>query len=159
MISTGVSAPDFTLPDESGNRVSLSSFKGKPVLLLFYPGDETPVCTKELCSYRDNFGDLTARGLTLLGISTDSAASHQKFKAKHHFPFALLSDSEKKVSRLYDALSILGVSQRAYVLIDAAGVIKLSFSEALPIFYHTSGDLLKKIDAVLPRTGTASQPA
>lgn len=147
MIAVGSAAPDFTLPDESGKKISLSGFKGKPVLLIFYPGDETPVCTKQLCSYRDGYEELQKRGVAMFAVSTDSVASHQAFKAHHGFPFPLLSDSEKKVSKLYDALSVFGVSQRAYILIDAQGIVRLSESEFLPLFYKDFNQLIAQLDA------------
>lgn len=148
MISEGTKAPDFTLPDSDGKMVSLSNFAGKRILLAFYPGDDTPVCTTQLCSYRDNYSEFTKRGIVVLGISTDSVDSHKTFGEKNSLPFTLLSDKEKKVCELYDALSFLGMSQRAYVFIDEKGVVRLSFSELLPVFYRSTQDLLSQIDSI-----------
>jgi peroxiredoxin len=147
MIAEGTKAPDFTLPDSEGNNVSLADYTGKKVLLVFYPGDDTPVCTTQLCSYRDNFSQFTSRGVNILGISTNSVESHKSFSSRHELPFPILSDTEHSVSKLYEAMSFLGMSQRAYVYIDESGVVQLSFSEMLPLFYKTTQDLLEQIDA------------
>ncbi|MCF8382980.1 MAG: peroxiredoxin [Chlorobium sp.] len=150
MIAEGTKAPDFTLPDSDGNRISLSDYGGKRVLLVFYPGDDTPVCTTQLCSYRDNYTEFTKRDIVILGISTDSVDSHKQFGEKNELPFTLLSDHDKQVSRLYDAMDFLGMSKRAYVLIDENGTVRLSFSDLLPLFYQSTRDLLAKIDEMKP---------
>lgn len=147
MISEETKAPDFTLPDSEGNNISLSDYAGKKVLLVFYPGDDTPVCTSQLCSYRDNFSQFIDRGISVIGISTNSVDSHKSFSSRHELPFPILSDSDHKVSESYDAMSFLGMSQRAYVFINEEGIVKLSFSEMLPLFYKTTQDLLEQIDA------------
>jgi peroxiredoxin len=148
MIAENTMAPDFTLADSEGNSVSLSDYRGKRVLLVFYPGDDTPVCTTQLCSYRDNYTEFTKRGIAILGISTDTVDSHRRFGEKNSLPFTLLSDREKKVSRLYDTTDFLGMSKRAYVLIDENGSVRLSFNDLLPIFYQSTRDLLARIDAM-----------
>jgi peroxiredoxin Q/BCP len=102
-ISEGKAAPAFTLTDEGGRRVALKDFRGKDVILYFYPRDETPGCTKEACSFRDLFGEIQATGTVILGVSPDGAASHEKFIANHQLPFSLLSDPEKKVMTKYGA--------------------------------------------------------
>ncbi len=146
MIEEGKQAPDFTLPDGEGKEVSLSDFKGHKVLLIFYPGDDTPVCTAQLCDYRNNVTAFTSRGITVVGISGDSPESHKKFAEKHELPFQLLSDQERMVAKAYDALGFLGMSQRAYVLIDEAGKVLLAYSDFLPITYQPMKDLLARID-------------
>ena len=100
-------APDFTLKDGNGDDWSLSDHKGKTVVLMFYPGDDTPVCTKEMCSVRDHWSDYEATGAEVVGISTDSVESHDKFAEKYELPLRLLSDPEGKVRYLYGAKSIL----------------------------------------------------
>lgn len=147
MIAVGLPAPDFSLPDETGRIHSLSSYRGKKVILIFYPGDNTPVCTSQLCTYRDNFEKFQSRGIVVLGISTDSMESHQSFARKFSFPFPLLSDKDKTVHKLYDTLGFLGLPQRAYVVIDESGKVIVSFAETLPIFFRTPDELLSKIDA------------
>ncbi len=94
-------APDFTLPDQEGHNHTLSNFRGKWVLLYFYPKDDTPGCTVEACSVRDHFPTFKKLKLTVLGISVDSVKSHTKFAQKYHLPFPLLSDEEKKVVKAY----------------------------------------------------------
>ena len=150
MIAENTKAPDFSLPDSEGNKVSLSDYSGKRVLLVFYPADDSPVCTTQLCSYRDNYTEFTKRGITILGISTDTIDSHKQFGEKNSLPFTLLSDHEKEVSQLYDTIAFLGISQRAYVLIDETGMVRLSFNDLLLLFYQSTRDLLAKIDAMKP---------
>ncbi len=110
----GENAPDFTLKDGDGKDWSLAERKGKTIVLLFYPGDNTPVCTKQMCSVRDNWVDYAATGALVVGISTDSPQSHKDFIKKHDLPLTLLSDENGEVSKLYDAKSWLpGRSARA----------------------------------------------
>lgn len=146
MIAEKTKAPPFTLPDSEGKKVSLSEFTGKKVLLIFYPGDDTPVCTAQLCDYRNNVQEFTKRGIVVLGISSDSVESHKSFAERHELPFTLLSDSEKSVATAYDALGFLGMSQRAYVLIDEQGTVLMAYSDFLPILYQPMKELLAKID-------------
>src|SRR5881628_660228 len=102
-IAEGKKAPDFTLEDASGKRVSLADFKGKDVIVYFYPKDDTPGCTKEACGFRDFWKDLQKAGVVVLGISADSGASHAKFAAKYKLPFPLLSDPDRKVMEAWGA--------------------------------------------------------
>jgi peroxiredoxin Q/BCP len=109
----GEKAPDFTLKDGDGNDWTLSENLGKVIVLLFYPGDNTPVCTKQLCSVRDNWDDYAETGAEIIGISTDSVESHKGFAEKYNFPFTLLSDENGEVVEKYDAKSwIPGKSAR-----------------------------------------------
>jgi peroxiredoxin Q/BCP len=98
MLEVGQPAPDFTLADQDGKPVSLSSFRGKKVVVYFYPKDDTPGCTKEACSFRDNWAELQARGVVVLGVSAQSAASHKKFASKYSLPFPLLVDADHAMS-------------------------------------------------------------
>ena len=102
-IVEGELAPQFTLSDEKGNEVSLKDLSGKDVIMFFYPKDNTPGCTKEACGFRDLYDDILATGTVVLGVSADSAQSHQKFISKYDLPFPLLVDSERKVMTDYDA--------------------------------------------------------
>lgn len=107
MIPVGEPAPDFTLPDEQGHSVTLSSFRGKhPVVLIFYPGDSTYVCTRQLCEVRDSFAEFQAAGAAVLGVNPQGAESHQRFVERYDFPFPLLVDPGNQVARLYR--SVLG---------------------------------------------------
>lgn len=102
-MNSGVAAPDFTLADATGKKVSLSDFRGRDVILYFYPQDDTPGCTKEACAFRDFWSDIQELGATVLGVSGDDAASHTRFAAKYRLPFTLLSDPDHKVMRQYGA--------------------------------------------------------
>ena len=130
-IAEGKKAPDFTLEDAEGKKVSLSDFKGKTVVVYFYPKDDTPGCTKEACGFRDFNKDLQKLGVVVLGISGDGAASHQKFVAKYKLNFPLLSDPDKGVMKTYGAYGekmmygkkVIGVI-RSTVLVGPDGVVK-----------------------------------
>lgn len=131
-LSLNTPAPDFSLPDGNGNEWRLSDQRGKVVVLLFYPGDETPVCTKQMCSVRDRWDDYVATGAEVVGISTDSVESHRKFAEHHNLPLRLLSDSTGAVAKLYSAQSILpGRTARAVFVINAKGVLTYSDVRAI----------------------------
>ena len=100
-LQEGDSAPGFTAATNGGGKVSLSDFRGKNVVLYFYPRDNTPGCTKEACAFRDEFGALTRKGAVVLGVSTDTAASHDKFAGKYRLPFTLVADEDKKIALAY----------------------------------------------------------
>ena len=100
-LQTGDNAPDFTLESDAGQKVSLKDFRGKKVVLYFYPRDDTPGCTKEACSFRDSIGSITGKDAVVLGVSNDNINSHKKFKQKYSLNFPLLSDPDKKVSKAY----------------------------------------------------------
>jgi thioredoxin-dependent peroxiredoxin len=102
-ITEGRKAPSFTLPDAEGRPVSLADFKGKDVIVYFYPRDDTPGCTKEACGFRDHWKELQRAGVVVLGISADSGESHKKFAAKYRLPFTLLSDADRKVMTAWGA--------------------------------------------------------
>jgi peroxiredoxin Q/BCP len=101
MVTYGEQAPDFTLTTDSGDAVTLSAFRGRPVVLYFYPKDDTPGCTKEACAFRDAYDEFQERGAVILGVSPDSEASHARFRKKYALPFVLLSDPEHEVSESY----------------------------------------------------------
>ena len=125
-------APDFTLKDGNGGEWHLADYRGKVVVLLFYPGDETPVCTRQMCSLRDRWDDYLATGAEVVGISSDSIESHKNFAAHHSLPLRLLSDSDGAVSRLYGARSLIpGRVARAVFVIDAKGILR--YSDVRPI--------------------------
>ena len=102
-VEEGRAAPAFTLPDAAGNQVSLEDYRGKDVVVYFYPRDDTPGCTKEACAFRDRWQEMQERGAVVLGISPDDAASHRKFSSKYGLPFPLLCDLERKVMAEYGA--------------------------------------------------------
>ena len=143
-LAVGNRAPDFTLPSTEG-AISLSErLKTQAVLLVFYPGDDTPVCTKQLCDYRDHlsqFGDL---GVDVLALNPQSLESHERFAKKHGLSFPLLSDADRSVCRDYDAVGLLGMTKRALVLIGKDGAIRWRRSD-LPIFRRTAEQLREVI--------------
>lgn len=133
-LKTGDKAPDFSLLDEAGRTVSLKSFKGKQVVLYFYPKDDTPGCTKEACSFRDAYGRVRETGAVILGVSLDGQSSHRKFIEKYALPFSLLCDEGAKVSKAYGVYkekSMYGKKywgiERSTFVIDQAGTIKAAF--------------------------------
>jgi len=120
----GSAAPDFALPDGDGVTWRLSEQRGKVVVLLFYPGDETPICTRQMCSVRDRWEDYAATGAEVVGISTDSAASHTAFTDHHDLPWRLSSDAEREVDDVSGANSLVpGKVERSVIVIDAADTI------------------------------------
>src|SRR5215216_2574893 len=124
-LSVNQPAPDFTLKDGNGDDWRLSDQRGKVVVLLFYPGDETPVCTRQMCSVRDRWDDYLATGAEVVGISSDSVESHKKFAEHHNLPLRLLSDSERAVAKLYGAESLIpGRVARSVFVIDAKGILR-----------------------------------
>lgn len=142
----GENAPDFTLKSGDGSDWKLSEQRGKTVVLLFYPGDNTPVCTKQLCSVRDNWADYAATGAVVVGISTDSAASHKDFAAKNNLPLTLLADENSAVSKNYDAASwIPGRSARAVVIVDKNGRIAYHKVQTLSLFRPNDDEILAAI--------------
>jgi peroxiredoxin Q/BCP len=123
--SLNAPAPDFTLKDANGDDWRLSDQRGRVVVLLFYPGDETPICTRQMCSVRDRWDDYLATGAEVVGISSDSVESHQQFAAHHNLPLRLLSDSDGTVSQLYGARSLIpGKVARSVFVIDAQGILR-----------------------------------
>ena len=118
----GTPAPDFTLPDQDGKRVTLSKLRGRNVVLVFYPRDETPVCTAQLCEFRDRWGDAQARNTVVFGINPQTEAAHGRFRSKHSLPFPLLADAGGKVCDLYRTRGI--VTKRTVYLIGPDGVIR-----------------------------------
>lgn len=139
-------APDFTLRDENGVKWRLSEQRGKVVVLLFYPGDETPICTQQLCSVRDRWEDYQATGAEVVGISTDSVESHKNFAQHHKLPLRLLSDVTGSVSKLYGARSLIpGKVARSVFVIDAQGVLRYRDIRPLGFFKPKDDDTIRAI--------------
>ena len=145
-MKVGENAADFTLKDGNGKDWKLSEQRGKTVVLLFYPGDNTPVCTKQLCSVRDNWADYAATGAEVVGISTDSAVSHKNFAEKHNLPLTLLADETGETLEKYAVKSWLpGRAARAVVVIDKAGVVRYQKTESISLFRPKDNDILTAI--------------
>lgn len=141
-------APDFTLKDGNGDDWRLADHRGKVVALLFYPGDETPICTRQMCSLRDRWDDYLATGAEVVGISSDSTESHKKFAAHHDLPLRLLSDSDGGVSRLYGARSLIpGRVARSVFVIDAKGTLRYSDIRPIGLFKPKDDDTIAAIRA------------
>lgn len=130
-LTEGVPAPDFTAKDQNGNNFTLSSLRGKDVILYFYPKDDTPGCTAEACSFRDNYQSLLSKGFEVVGVSTDDERSHQKFISKYELPFTLISDTDKHIVESYGVWveknmygqKRMGTARKTFI-IDKDGVIK-----------------------------------
>lgn len=143
MIDEGKKAPDLTLPDQDGNKVKLSDFKGRYIVLYFYPKDDTPGCTKEACSFRDTFPEFNNVDAVILGVSPDSVSSHKKFAEKYKLPFRLLADEDKKVIEKYGVWKeksmygkkYMGVERTTFV-IDPDGRIKKIFPKVKVDNHH-----------------------
>jgi peroxiredoxin Q/BCP len=133
-IEEGAKAPDFTLPTQDGSKLKLSSLKGAPVVLYFYPKDDTPGCTKEACGFRDSKAKLAKFGAVVVGVSPDSPESHEKFRKKYSLPFTLLADIDHKVAEKYGAWreknmygkKSMGIARSTFI-IDAAGRVAKVF--------------------------------
>ncbi len=139
-LAAGDTAPDFTLPDQDGNDVSLADFAGRPVVVYFYPKDDTPGCTKEACQFNENLAAFSRSGATVVGISADSAARHQAFRHKYGLTFPLLTDADHAVGEAYGAWGektmygkkTVGVIRSTF-LVDGSGVITRAW-------YHVKAD-------------------
>lgn len=143
-ISAGEPAPDFTLADEGGRMHSLSDYRGKPVVLYFYPKDDTPGCTKEACGFRDDYSAYEEAGAVILGISPDTSKSHAKFKTKYELPFTLLADPEHDVLKLYGVWGLKKSFGREY-----EGVFRTTF------LIGEDGNILKVFKKVKPAIHSA----
>ena len=143
----GENAPDFTLKDLDGEQWHLADKRGKTVVLLFYPGDDTPVCTKQLCSVRDNWSKYQATGAEVVGISTDSVKSHKTFADKYNLTLRLLSDENGEVVGKYQVKSWLpGRAARAVIVIDKAGRIAYHKVQSLSLFRPKDDEVLAAIE-------------
>ena len=151
-ISEGMPAPDFTVLDENGKQQRLSDYRGQPVILYFYPKDDTPGCTTEACNFRDDYSAYVEAGVTILGVSPDSPKSHLKFKQKFQLPFPLLADEDHAICEAYNVWGekkfmgreYMGVSRTTF-LIDPQGNIKKIFENVKPAEH--SAELLAAIKA------------
>lgn len=136
MLKEGMKAPDFSLLNQDGEYVSLSDYKGKKVVLYFYPKDNTPGCTKQACGFAENYPHFQEKGAVVLGVSKDSVASHKKFQDKYHLPFTLISDPDLIAIQAYDVWKeknmygkkVMGVVRTTY-LINEEGIIEKAFDK------------------------------
>jgi peroxiredoxin Q/BCP len=150
-VKVGEPAPDFTLPDQDGEQVTLSNYRGESsVVLFFYPKDFSPGCTTQACHFRDSYEDFTDLGAEVLGVSSDSVESHKKFLNEYLFPFRLLSDEGAKIRKLYGATKGFGLLPGRYTfIIDKQGVIRYVFTSETNMKKHIDESLriLREIES------------
>jgi len=153
MPEPGTPAPDFTLLDQNGEETTLSKLKGSPVILYFYPKDDTSGCTKQACDFRDDYAEFQKAGARILGVSPDPVASHAKFAGKHELPFTLLADPEKTACQAYGVWKEKSMYGRKYMgverttfLIDAQGIVRQIFPK-VKVTGHVEA-VLKAIEAM-----------
>jgi peroxiredoxin len=144
----GDRAPDFTLPSTQGEITLSKALKKGAVLLVFYPGDDTPVCTKQLCNYRDNLDLFGGLGVQVIAINPQTEDSHRKFADKHRLPFPVVADAGGRVCREYGALNFLGMAKRALVLIGGDGKVKWRRTD-FPIFHQNAAAVQKAVAGLL----------
>lgn len=153
-LQVGMAAPDFRLRDGNGDEWQLSAHQGKTVVLLFYPGDETPVCTRQMCSLRNRWPDYVATGAEVVGISTDSIESHKSFAQHYNLPLRLLSDVGRKVADAYGARSLIpGKVARSVFVIDAQGIIRHRDVRPIGLLKPKDDEVLEAIRAA-QKSGT-----
>ena len=148
-LKVGSEAPDFTLPSQSGEMVSLEDFLGhRPVVLFFYPKDDSPGCTKQVCAFRDDYEEFGKLDAEVIGISSDPVESHRGFAARHRLPFTLVSDEGGKVRKLYGVPNTLGLFPgRVTYVIDKKGVVRHIFSSQVGIDRHVE-DALEALESI-----------
>ena len=144
-VDVGDLAPDFTLPGTSNKSYSLSQFRGQTVVLVFYPGDDTLVCTKQLCAYNNELSQFSNVNAQILAISAQDVASHEAFSAKQGYKFPLLSDTEKTVASLYSVVGLFGLPKRSVFVVDANGVIKYVHRSVLGVTYRPVSELIEAV--------------
>ena len=146
-VAVGDKAPDFSLPGTGGTSYSLSQYAGQTVVLVFYPGDDTPVCTKQLNCYNNELAQFTDVGAQVLAVSAQDLASHERFATKHGFQFPLLSDTDKSVAGLYGTLGPLGFPRRSVFVIDAEGIVRYAHRAIAGLTFRPVEELVGAIRA------------
>jgi peroxiredoxin len=146
-LSVGDVAPEFTLQGTGAKAYSLSAYKGQPVVLVFYPGDDTPVCTKQLNSYNNELSAFESVGAQVLAISAQDLASHEQFASKHGFQFPLLADTDKAVAALYGTVGPLGFPRRSVFVIDGQGVVRYAHRAIAGLTFRPVEELVAAVEA------------
>jgi peroxiredoxin Q/BCP len=141
-LSVGDHAPDFQLPGTGDQTYSLSQFRGRPVVLVFYPGDDTPVCTKQLNTYNDELGQFEDLNAQVLGISAQDLSSHDRFSERHGFNFPLLADTDKSVAAAYGTLGPIGFPRRSVFIVDGRGVVRYAHRAIAGLTYRPVAELV-----------------
>lgn len=147
-LGVGDQAPDFTLPGTGGRDYSLAEFRGHPVVLVFYPGDDTPVCTKQLNSYNDDLEQFSEMNAQVLGISAQDVSSHDAFSGKHGFEFPLLADSDKAVAGLYGTLGPIGFPRRSVFIVDGDGVVRYAHRAIAGLTFRPVRELIGELEKI-----------
>jgi peroxiredoxin Q/BCP len=146
-MAVGDKAPDFTLAGTGGRSYALSDYSGRPVVLVFYPGDDTPVCTKQLNSYNDDLSAFANVGAQVLAISPQDVASHERFATKFGFGFPLLADTDKAVAGRYGTLGPLGFPRRSVFVIDGDGVVRYAHRALAGLTFRSTDELVRAVEA------------
>ena len=147
-LGVGDQAPDFTLPGTGGREYSLSEFRGQPVVLVFYPGDDTPVCTKQLNTYNDDLEQFSDMNAQVIGISAQDVGSHDAFANKHGFAFPLLADTDKTVAGLYGTLGPIGFPRRSVFILDAEGTVRYAHRAIAGLTFRPVGELIGELEKI-----------
>lgn len=147
-VGVGDVAPDFSLPATGDEEISLSTFAGRPVVIVFYPGDDSPVCTKQLNSYNDGLNEFENLDAQVLAISSQGLVSHEAFSRKYGLNFPLLADSEKQVATAYGVLGPLGFPRRSVFIIDREGVIRYAHRALSGLSYRPVSELVDALNSL-----------
>ncbi len=145
-VGIGDRAPEFSLPSTGDTTVSLADFAGRPVVLIFYPGDDSPVCTKQLNAYNDGLEQFTDLDAQIIGISAQDMESKEAFSSKHGFDFPLLADTDKEVAAAYGTLGPIGFPRRSTFIIDGDGVIRYAHRAIVGLTYRPVSELIAELD-------------
>jgi peroxiredoxin Q/BCP len=147
-LGVGDQAPDFTLPGTGGRAYSLAEFRGQPVVLVFYPGDDTPVCTKQLNTYNDDLEQFSDMNAQVIGISAQDVGSHDAFAGKHGFEFPLLADTDKAVAGLYGTLGPIGFPRRSVFILDGDGVVRYAHRAIAGLTFRPVKELIGELEKI-----------
>ncbi len=147
-LGVGDQAPDFTLPGTGGREYSLAEFRGHPVVLVFYPGDDTPVCTKQLNSYNDDLEQFSDMNAQVIGISAQDVGSHDAFAGKHGFDFPLLADTDKTVAGLFGTLGPIGFPRRSVFILDGDGVVRYAHRAIAGLTFRPVKELIGELEKI-----------
>ena len=147
-VGIGDRAPDFTLSGTGGHTYSLSDFAGKPLVIVFYPGDDTPVCTKQLNAYNDGLDQFHELDAQVVGISAQSVESHDAFSGKHGFDFPLLADPDKAVAAAYGTLGPIGFPRRSVFIVDPDGIIRYAHRAIAGLTYRPVSELIGELESI-----------
>ena len=147
-VQVGDTAPDFTLPGTGGRSYSLADHRGHPVVLVFYPGDDTPVCTKQLVSYNSELSRFEGVGATVLAISAQDLESHAQFSGKHGFGFPLLADTDKAVATTYGTVGPLGFPRRSVFVVDGEGIVRYAHRAIAGLTFRPVEELMEALAGI-----------